>query len=892
MDTSTVNSDIDESGSTSFYSIDGTDNNSSDPDYGSTGSDLFNIAPLDYGDGISSPAGSDRPNAREISNTLAQQDQILTSDRGLTNFSWAFGQFVDHDIILTPEVEGSEVEIHVPTGDPFLDPEATGTVTIPLDTTAFTEGTGTSIDNPAQIPNNITAWVDGSNIYGSDQERNDYLRAGSGGLLKVSEGNLLPFGDESFDNANPSRQDPAELFAAGDARANENSVLVSIHTLFVREHNRLAQRLAIANPDWTDDQLYEQARQTNIAQYQAIVYNEYLPSILGDVAIPEYSGYDSSINPSIDRSFSSAAFRIGHTQLSSEIPRLDIDGREIAEGNLTLSEVFFRSTGVIQEAGIDPILRGLSSSLSQNVDLKLIDDVRNLLFTFGTHTTGRDLFAINLERGRINGVNDYNTVREAYGLARVDSFDDITSDVEIQAHLESLYGTVDNIDLYVGLLAEDHLPGVAVGETFQTIIAEQFIALRDGDHLYYENIFSAAEIAKIQRTTLSKIILRNTETVIIQDNAFSLLNEGTEFNDDLSGGLGNDSIYGFGGDDLIIGGVGDNYLVGGAGDDFLVDFGGRDLLEGGSGDDSYRLRLDSPGSEIIDTAGFDNLVIIIIDNEPNSDNVNSSSSSSTATSVGQTSTSEDSSFFSFPEIVIGQPSAGIIGLSKSGNDLIVDLNRDGIARLEDDLKITNFFNGTAAGSGFIEDINNASGDEILNYFGANTSNGDQASVVHRFFIPSVGSHFYTASEIEKQAVIDNLPNYVYEGASYQAASSSDTGSLTVAKPVYRFFNQNTGVHLYTISEVEKNYVQDNLSNYTFENVAYYAYDTPQENSIELYRFYQSEGDFHFYTPSVAERDYIAENLPQYQLEGDSGIAYYVEPFLNTWTNLSKQNSTA
>ncbi|MEO0835276.1 MAG: peroxidase family protein [Cyanobacteria bacterium J06642_3] len=876
MDTSKVNSDIEESGSTSFYSIDGTNNNFSNPDYGSTGSDLFNIAPLDYGDGISSPAGSDRPNAREISNTLAQQDQIITSDRGLTNFSWAFGQFVDHDIVLTPEVEGVEVEIHVPEGDPFLDPEATGAVSIPLDTTAFTEGTGTSVDNPAQIPNNITAWVDGSNIYGSDQEKNDYLREGSGGLLKVSEGNLLPFANESFDNANPSRQDPTELFAAGDARANENSVLASMHTLFVREHNRLAQELAIANPDWTDDQLYNQARQINIAQYQAIVYNEYLPSILGDVAIPEYSGYDSLINPSIDRSFSTAAFRIGHTQLSSEIPRLDIDGHEIAEGNLTLSEVFFRSTGVIQETGIDPILRGLSSSLSQNVDLKLIDDVRNLLFTFGPHTTGRDLFAINVERGRINGVNDYNTVREAYDLARVDSFDDITSDVEIQAHLESLYGSVDNIDLYVGLLAEDHLPGVAVGETFQAIIAEQFIALRDGDRLYYENIFSGAEIAEIESTTLSEIILRNTDTEIIQDNAFSLLNEGTDFDDDLHGGLGNDSIYGGLGSDLIIGFGGDDSLVGGAGDDFLLGFSGADTLEGGSGDDFYQLSLDSAGSEIIDTAGYDYLVIT--DDELNSDNVDSSSSSSTATSFGETSTSEDSSSSSSPEIVISQPSAGIIGLSKSGNDLIVDLNRDGIAEVEDDLKITDFFNGTAAGAGFIEDINNASGNEILDYFGANTSDGDQASIVHRFFIPSVGSHFYTASEVEKQAVIDNLPNYVYEGASYQAASSPQTDdSLTVAQPVYRFFNQNTGVHLYTISEVEKNYVQDNLSNYAFENVAFYAYDTPQENSIELYRFYHSEGDFHFYTPSADEKDYVVDNLPQYQLEGDGGVAYYVEP---------------
>ena len=858
MNTTTINNDIYDSGFTGFYSVDGSDNNFLEPDYGSTGSDLFNIAPLDYGNGISSPNGTNRPNARVISNTLAQQEGIVVSELGLTNFSWVFGQFVDHDIVLSPENEELEIEITVPSGDPFLDPEGTGEVTIPLNSTGFREGTGTDVNNPAQIPNNITAWLDGSNIYGSDQERNDYLRSGSGGLLNVSEGNLLPFANESFANDNPTRQDPTSLFAAGDVRANENSALASMHTLFVREHNRLAGELAIAHPDWTDDQLYNRARQINIAQYQAIVYNEYLPAILGDNAIPDYSGYDDDLNPSIDRSFSSAAFRIGHTQLSSEIPRLDTAGNEIAAGNLVLSDLFFRSSDIVQESGIDPILRGLGSSLSQNIDLQLIDDVRNLLFTFGPHTTGRDLFAINVERGRINGISDYNTVRDYYGLNRIDSFDDITSDVEIQNQLESLYGNVDNIDLFVGLLAEDHLSGVAVGETIQAVISEQFLALRDGDRLYYENTFSVSEIAEIESTTLTDIVLRNTDTEILQDNAFSLLNQGTNDNDELDGGLGNDSIFGGLGDDLITGFQGDDFLYGGEGDDILLGFEGRDILEGGFGDDIYQINADYAGSEVEDTGGFDYL--LITSNDLDLDSVEFDNSSS----------------FGSNEITVGQASAGIIGLSKQGNDLILDINRDGIATPEDDLTIINYFNGNQAGTGFIEAVNNVFGSEIIDYFSENPGNNDETPLVHRFFIPSVGSHFYTASEIEKDAVIANLPNYVYEGVSYQAASESEASdSISGAKPVYRFFNRNTGVHLYTISDTERDFVQDNLSNYTFENVAYYAYETSQENTTELYRFYHSEGDFHFYTPSVGERDSILDNLPEYELEGNGGVAYYV-----------------
>lgn len=860
MNTTTINNDIYAFGFNNFYSVDGTDNNFVEPDYGAVGTNLFNVAPIDYGDGISSPTGSNRPNARVISNTLAQQEGIIQSDRGLTNFSWAFGQFVDHDLILSPENEELEVEIPVPTGDPDLDPNGTGEVTIPLNSTGFQEGTGTDINNPAQIPNNITTWLDGSNIYGSDQERNDYLREGSGGLLKVSEGDLLPFANETLANDNPTRQDPTNLFAAGDVRANENSVLASMHTLFVREHNRLAGELAIAHPDWTDDQLYERARQINIAQYQAIVYNEYLPSILGDNALTEYSGYDSTIDPSIDRSFSSAGFRIGHTQLSSEVLRLDIVGNEIPEGNLALGDLFFRSSDIVQESGIDPILRGLGSSLSQNIDLKLIDDVRNLLFTFGPHTTGRDLFAINVERGRINGISDYNTVRDYYGLARVNSFDDITSDVAVQNQLASLYGNVDNIDLFVGLLAEDHLPGVAVGETFQAVISEQFIALRDGDRLYYENIFSQEEIAEIESTSLTDIVLRNTDTIILQDNAFSLLNEGTDGNDELNGGLGNDSIFGGLGDDILIGYQGDDFLDGGLGNDILVGFEGRDILAGGAGDDIYQINSDYPGSEVIDTAGFDYL--LITNDDLDLDNVNF----------------EDSSSFGSTQITVGQPSEGINGLSKQGNDLIIDLSRDGIANGADDLTISNFFAGEEAGAGFIEGINNVFGSEIIDYFATNPPNNDDAPFVHRFFIPSVGAHFYTASEVERDAVIENLPNYVYEGISYQAAPNPGVDDFNGAKPVYRFFNRVTGIHLYTISEVERDFVQENLSNYTFENVAYYAYETPLENTTELYRFYQSASDFHFYTPSVAERDFILENLPQYQLEGNEGVAYYVQSY--------------
>ena len=568
-------------------SFDGTGNNLQNPEYGATDTALVNIAPLDYSDGFSTPAGQDRPNSRVISNAISQQEGDIFDPRGLTNFIWAWGQFLDHDLSLTPENGSQPVSISVPTGDPFLDPQNTGNVVIELSDSEFIEGTGTDINNPRQLPNVLTAWIDGSNVYGSDEERTDFLRSFEGGQLKTSEGDLLPFNDGTLENDNPTRQDPTDLFVAGDVRANENAVLSSIHTLFLREHNRIATELEAAHPDWTDEQLFQRARQINIAQMQAVTFNEYIPALLGDNALSEYTGYNPNINPGISRTFSTAAFRLGHTQLSSEIVRLDTDGEVIPEGNLTLSEVFFPGSGVLQEAGIDSIIRGISSSQSQQVDNEIIDDVRNLLFGMGPRgsVSARDLAAINIERGRLNGLADYNTVREAFGLSRVTSFAEITSDLEKQATLEELYGSVDNIDFFVGMLAEDLLPGASVGESIAAVLTEQFQVLRDGDRFYYENVFTPEEIQIIENTRLSDIIRRNTDTTIIQDNVFSLVNRGTSDGDILNGGLGNDTIFGLRGDDVLYGYAGEDSLNGNQGDDTLKGGRGNDILKGGKGDD-------------------------------------------------------------------------------------------------------------------------------------------------------------------------------------------------------------------------------------------------------------------------------------------------------------------
>ncbi|MGF1538273.1 MAG: peroxidase family protein [Elainellaceae cyanobacterium] len=569
---------------------DGFGNNVDNPERGAAGSTFINIAPLDYGDGISTPTGEDRPNAREISNAISQQDGDVRDPRGLTNLIWGWGQFLDHDITLNLDDEhGEEIEIEIPENDPALDPSNV----ISLRESEFVEGTGTSPSNPRQLPNNITAFVDGSNVYGSDEEQLDDLRTFTGGQLRVSEGNLLPI---SFDGR--------PQFEAGDIRANENSVLTSLHTLFVREHNRLADELAEAHPTWTDDQLFERARQLNIAQIQNVTFNEYLPTLLGE-SLPDYEGYDSDVDPAISRVFANAAFRLGHTQLSSIIPQLNPDG-SASGGDLRLSDVFFPGVELLQEEGIDGILRGVASSNSQRVDNLVIEDVRSLLFGEGPNSPARDLAAINIERGRLNGLADYNTVRESFGLSRVHSFADISSDPQIQQTLSDLYGTVDNIDAFVGLLAEDLEPGSSVGETVGAILVDQFARLRDGDRFYFENSLLPQESEVIRQTTLSDIIRRNTDTTVIQDNAFTLTNIGSNEDDTLNGGLGDDLIVGRGGDDTLSGYAGEDNLIGRSGNDHLSGGTEGDRLIGRSGNDY--LVGDSGSDTLVGGSGRDTLI--------------------------------------------------------------------------------------------------------------------------------------------------------------------------------------------------------------------------------------------------------------------------------------------
>ncbi|MBO6514687.1 MAG: peroxidase family protein [Phycisphaerales bacterium] len=496
-------------------SIDGLNNNIANPEWGAAGIPLNRWIPADYSDGTDSPSGADRPNVRMISNAICDQGgHSVQNSMGLSDYLWQWGQFLDHDIDETPVQSPSEsFDIAIPMGDAWFDPFSTGTQTMPLDRSAYVY-----IDGVRQQLNNITAYIDASNVYGSEDHRASELRTNDGtGKLKTSAGDLLPFNTNNLDNA-PTSANPT-FFLAGDIRANEQSGLTAMHTLFVREHNRLAEQIALENPSFTGDEIYEHARAFVAAEMQAITFNEFLPRLLGPDAIPAYSGYNPAVDASIANIFATAAYRVGHTMLSSEIKRIEYGGFTSSAGDLDLAAAFFNPSH-IQDEGIDSILRGLASQHAQQIDIYVIDDVRNFLFG-PPGSGGLDLATLNLQRGRDHGLPSYNEVRVAVGRAPVANFSDINPDPVLIERLEEAYTNVDQVDPWIGLLAEPHRPGAVVGETLMRLLRDQFVNLRDGDRFWYESYLPQPMVDEVNQTTLATIIRANTSiNAEIQDDVF------------------------------------------------------------------------------------------------------------------------------------------------------------------------------------------------------------------------------------------------------------------------------------------------------------------------------------------------------------------------------------
>ena len=554
---------------------DGTATNADQSDWGATGTELLRLAPDARG-----PNGemSDEslPNAREISNAVAKQTGDVPNEAGGSDYLWIWGQFLDHDLSLTEAGATETANIDVPMGDPDFDPFFTGTVEIPF--TRVDEHDGAYV-------NEITAYIDASMIYGSDAETVEKMRVDGGKLIMTEDSQL------ELEGVN---------LVTGDVRAAENVLLSSMHTIFTREHNRIVDEMAEADPSLTDDALFHGARARVEAIVQAITFNDFLPVLVGEEAFEAYTGYDDTVNAGISVEFSTAVYRLGHTLLSSNLQKVSEDGTILDP--LALRDAFFRPSLLSEDNMIEDVLRGAATQAAQAVDTMVVEDVRSFLFG-PPGAGGFDLAALNIQRGRDLGVASYNDLREAVGLERAESFADVTSDADLEMRLEAVYGDVDLIDAWVGGLAEDPMDGALLGEMFTIVMVDQFTRLRDGDAYWSEGRegFSDADLAALWDTTLADVILRNTDVDAMQTDVFHAMDRtiGTSGRDKLVGDEGANFIYGDDGNDKLVGRDGDDDLQGGAGRDRLVGGDGDDILTGGAGRDVFVFHKRHDGDDTI-----------------------------------------------------------------------------------------------------------------------------------------------------------------------------------------------------------------------------------------------------------------------------------------------------
>jgi hypothetical protein len=504
-------------GAAEYRSLDGSGNNVAHPDWGKAGTPYKRVAPTAYGDGVGSIA--DGPNARYVSNRVFNDiGQNIFSERGVTQWAWTWGQFMDHTFGLAESsTESSPIAFNA--ADPLETFENTlGAISFKRDK---------QVDG--QQVNTVSSYIDGWNVYGGTGDRLEWLRDGAHLLLPDG---YLPTAAARGDAASaPSmavdgglRSHPQDRVVAGDVRANENIALTAVHTLFAREHNRIVDSLPAG---MRDEDKFQIARRIVGAEEQFITYNEFLPSL--GVRLRPYRGYRPNVDPSLGNEFATVGYR-AHSMIHGEF-EFEVNGEERV---VTLEDGFF-NPALVPEIGLDNVLAGLSAESQYNNDEQMDNALRSVMFQIPNGPKGVvDLGALDVQRARDHGIPNYNALRRAFGLRSKTSFRAITGErsetmpagttidspaildyvklfnaegalldpeseegeesaifgarrAPLAARLKAIYGSVENVDAFVGMVSERHVRGTEFGELQLAMWRQQFEALRDGDRFFHLN---------------------------------------------------------------------------------------------------------------------------------------------------------------------------------------------------------------------------------------------------------------------------------------------------------------------------------------------------------------------------------------------------------------------
>lgn len=479
-----------------FRSVDGTCNNLDNPIVGAAFSPYIRLLPSAYDDGVNALVDSmfrRRPNPREVSMFLLSTSTAIHSQSN--SMLMQFGQFVSHDITKNALANECTCSMGPPRCANVRRPP---TDTVRGGCVSFTRsfnvcGTGTG-NRPREQYNENTAFIDGSTVYSSEAVTLRSLRAGAMLRTHLVNGRTFP--------PNNGR----DSMTVGDDRATLFLGLAAMHTTFLRLHNNIAATLQNMNRHWNQDRVFQETRKIVGAVIQVIVYQEYLPTLIGPFharLVPPYVKYNPTVNPGIINEFSSAAYRL-HGMIQEVYPLLGPNFE--TRGQVPFLDGVGRIERVL--SAIDAVYRGFIATPARSPQ-RITRSVTERLFG------GADMATINIQRGRDHGVRPYNEYRRLCQLQPVTSFSQWPEVTEraVRERVAQLYRTPDDLDLYVGGVLEEPIDGSLVGPTFACIIAEQFVRLRDGDRFYFESegVFTATQVAALKAVTLSWVLCETSD---------------------------------------------------------------------------------------------------------------------------------------------------------------------------------------------------------------------------------------------------------------------------------------------------------------------------------------------------------------------------------------------
>lgn len=382
--------------------------------------------------------GMDLPSAREIINEFYSKcGEHHQSRRNKLNLNGLmFGQVIVHDIGLRQHVQqqshggiqccSKDYYTILPTA---IAHPACAPIQIPIDDDYFGAKnircmnyvrSQTVIDNSckfgsAKQANVVSSFLDLSNIYGISDSICATLRSFSGGQLLMNQNNVFPVRPNCTINC----------YITGDERTVQTPSLAVLHSLLIREHNRIAMKFQQINPNWNEEKLFEESRRLTIAEYQHIVLNEWLPVLFGRKTLN--SQFDDrqqfkaqQLNPDLTTTneFSSGVFRFMHLLVPEQYLYYNKDGKIIKR--ISLSD----SIGKVEilEDRYDDVIRGLLFQ-AMNRD-GCHEEMMNYLFK-NSKGIGIDILSIDVQRGRDHGLGQYFKYRKMCGLSAVRRFNDL-----------------------------------------------------------------------------------------------------------------------------------------------------------------------------------------------------------------------------------------------------------------------------------------------------------------------------------------------------------------------------------------------------------------------------------------------------------------------------------